>query len=67
MIGLTKVVGKEYAETGITCNAVAPAGSCLDLLAEGGAGGWLTRAIFLPKKKKKNRNKIARFLLWLGQ
>ena len=23
--GLTKVVGKEYAETGITCNAVAPA------------------------------------------
>jgi len=25
VIGLTKVVGKEYAETGITCNAVAPA------------------------------------------
>ena len=25
VIGLTKVIGKEYAETGITCNAVAPA------------------------------------------
>ena len=25
VIGLTKVVGKEYAETGITCNAIAPA------------------------------------------
>ena len=25
VIGMTKVVGKEYAETGITCNAVAPA------------------------------------------
>jgi 3-oxoacyl-[acyl-carrier protein] reductase len=25
VIGLTKVIGKEYAETGITCNAIAPA------------------------------------------
>jgi 3-oxoacyl-[acyl-carrier protein] reductase len=25
VIGLTKSVGKEYAETGITCNAIAPA------------------------------------------
>ena len=25
VIGLTKVVGKEYAETGVLCNAVAPA------------------------------------------
>ncbi|HUJ77064.1 MAG TPA: SDR family NAD(P)-dependent oxidoreductase [bacterium] len=25
VIGLTKVVGKDYAETGITCNAIAPA------------------------------------------
>ena len=25
IIGMTKVIGKEYAETGITCNAVAPA------------------------------------------
>jgi 3-oxoacyl-[acyl-carrier protein] reductase len=25
VIGMTKVIGKEYAETGITCNAVAPA------------------------------------------
>ena len=25
VIGLTKVVGKEYADTGITCNAIAPA------------------------------------------
>lgn len=25
VIGLTKVIGKEYAETGITCNALAPA------------------------------------------
>ena len=25
VIGLTKVVGKEYAESGITCNALAPA------------------------------------------
>lgn len=25
VIGLTKVVGKDYAETGITCNALAPA------------------------------------------
>lgn len=25
VIGLTKVVGKDYAETGITCNAVTPA------------------------------------------
>jgi len=25
VIGLTKVLGKDYAETGITCNAVAPA------------------------------------------
>lgn len=25
VIGLTKVIGKEYATTGITCNAVAPA------------------------------------------
>jgi 2-dehydro-3-deoxy-L-rhamnonate dehydrogenase (NAD+) len=25
VIGLTKVVGKDYAETGITCNAVSPA------------------------------------------
>ncbi len=25
VIALTKVIGKEYAETGITCNAVAPA------------------------------------------
>jgi len=25
VIGLTKVIGKDYAETGITCNAVAPA------------------------------------------
>jgi len=25
VIGLTKVIGKEYAETKITCNAVAPA------------------------------------------
>jgi NAD(P)-dependent dehydrogenase (short-subunit alcohol dehydrogenase family) len=25
VIGLTKVIGKEYAETGITVNAVAPA------------------------------------------
>ncbi len=25
VIGMTKVVGKEYAETGITCNAIAPA------------------------------------------
>ncbi|HEX9843499.1 MAG TPA: SDR family oxidoreductase, partial [bacterium] len=25
LIGLTKVLGKELAETGITCNAVAPA------------------------------------------
>lgn len=25
IIGMTKVVGKEYADTGITCNAVAPA------------------------------------------
>jgi len=24
VIGLTKVIGKEYAETGITCNALAP-------------------------------------------
>jgi NAD(P)-dependent dehydrogenase (short-subunit alcohol dehydrogenase family) len=24
VIGLTKVIGKEYAESGITCNAVAP-------------------------------------------
>ncbi len=24
VIGLTKVIGKEYAETNITCNAVAP-------------------------------------------
>lgn len=28
VIALTKVVGKEYAETKITCNAVAPAGPC---------------------------------------
>ena len=26
VIALTKVIGKEYAETKITCNAVAPAG-----------------------------------------
>lgn len=25
VIGLTKVIGKEFAETGITCNAIAPA------------------------------------------
>ena len=25
MIGLTKVIGKEYAESGVTCNALAPA------------------------------------------
>jgi len=25
VIGLTKVIGKEYAETGITCNAISPA------------------------------------------
>lgn len=25
VIGLTKVIGKDYAETGITCNAIAPA------------------------------------------
>ena len=25
VVGLTKVVGKEYAESGITCNALAPA------------------------------------------
>jgi len=25
VLGMTKVIGKEYAETGITCNAVAPA------------------------------------------
>jgi len=25
VIGLTKVIGKEYAETGITCNCIAPA------------------------------------------
>jgi 3-oxoacyl-[acyl-carrier protein] reductase len=25
VIGLTKTIGKEYAETGITCNALAPA------------------------------------------
>ncbi|HEX9842280.1 MAG TPA: SDR family NAD(P)-dependent oxidoreductase [bacterium] len=25
VIGLTKVIGKEYAQTGITCNAIAPA------------------------------------------
>ena len=25
IIGMTKVIGKEYAQTGITCNAVAPA------------------------------------------
>ena len=25
VIGMTKVIGKEYAETGITCNAIAPA------------------------------------------
>lgn len=25
VIALTKVIGKEYAETGITCNALAPA------------------------------------------
>jgi len=25
VVGLTKVIGKDYAETGITCNAVAPA------------------------------------------
>ena len=25
MIGLTKVIGKEYAESGVTCNCVAPA------------------------------------------
>jgi len=25
VIGLVKVIGKEYAETGITCNAIAPA------------------------------------------
>jgi len=25
VIGLTKTIGKEYAETGITCNAIAPA------------------------------------------
>jgi NAD(P)-dependent dehydrogenase (short-subunit alcohol dehydrogenase family) len=25
VIGLTKVIGKEYAETNITCNALAPA------------------------------------------
>lgn len=25
VIGLTKVIGKEYAEVGITCNAIAPA------------------------------------------
>jgi len=25
VIGLTKVIGKEYAERGITCNAIAPA------------------------------------------
>jgi len=25
VIGLTKVIGKEYAESGITCNAIAPA------------------------------------------
>ena len=25
VIGLTKVIGKEYAEEGITCNAIAPA------------------------------------------
>ena len=24
VIGLTKVIGKEYADTKITCNAVAP-------------------------------------------
>ena len=25
VVGLTKVIGKEYAESGITCNALAPA------------------------------------------
>ena len=25
VVGLTKVVGKEYAESGITCNALTPA------------------------------------------
>ena len=25
VIGLTKVIGKEYAESGVTCNALAPA------------------------------------------
>lgn len=33
VIGLTKTIGKEYAETGITCNAVAPAVIFTDMVA----------------------------------
>ena len=33
VIGLTKVIGKEYAESGdITCNAIAPVSSFLGVL-----------------------------------
>ena len=34
VIGMTKVIGKEYAETGITCNAVAPAVVRTKMVAE---------------------------------
>lgn len=34
VIGLTKTIGKEYAETGITCNALAPAVVKTEMVAD---------------------------------
>jgi len=66
VIGLTKVIGKEYAETGITCNALAPAvvrTAMVDAMPEAQVK-YMTDKI--PMKRCGDLNEIASIISWIA-
>eukprot|EP00466_Bigelowiella_natans_P012475 jgi/Bigna1/34749/e_gw1.6.99.1 len=66
VIGLTKVIGKEYAETGVTCNCIAPAVVRTEMVAAMPAQQVKYMTDKIPMKRCGTVDEIASCVSWLA-